>query len=84
MLAFTENEIKDVLTALYQDGHVDLVLADRVAAFLYGRRLRAAAVDPPPAQRCQERWANYNQCVRPFGHSESHLTEAGADWKAND
>jgi len=31
---FTENEIKDVLTALYQDGHVDLVLADRVAALL--------------------------------------------------
>jgi hypothetical protein len=35
--AFTENEIKDVLTALYQDGHVDLVLADRVAALMRGR-----------------------------------------------
>jgi hypothetical protein len=31
---FTENEIKDVLTALYQDGHVDLVLADRVATLM--------------------------------------------------
>lgn len=32
--AFSENETKDVLTALYQDGHVDLVLADRVAALM--------------------------------------------------
>jgi hypothetical protein len=31
---FTENETKDVLTALYQDGHVDLVLCDRVAALM--------------------------------------------------
>jgi len=31
---FSENETKDVLTALYQDGHVDLVLADRVAALM--------------------------------------------------
>jgi hypothetical protein len=42
--AFTEQEIKDVVTALYQDGRVDLVLADRVAALLLGR---AAAGDPP-------------------------------------
>lgn len=34
--AFTENEIKDVLCALYQDGHVDLVLADRIAALMQG------------------------------------------------
>jgi hypothetical protein len=32
---FTEDEIKDVLTSLYQDGHVDLRLADRVAALLH-------------------------------------------------
>lgn len=33
---FTENEIKDVLTSLYQDGHVDLALADRIAALMKG------------------------------------------------
>lgn len=33
---FTDNEVKDVLTALYQDGHVDLVLADRISALMYG------------------------------------------------
>ena len=44
--AFTENEIKDVLTSLYQDGHVDLVLADRIASLM---RPPAAAVDLPPS-----------------------------------
>lgn len=47
---FTENEIKDVLTALYQDGHVDLVLADRVAALMNQPALSAVGERPaaPP------------------------------------
>lgn len=45
--AFTENEIKDVLTALYQDGHVDLVLADRIAALMHGSGVEDAERDTP-------------------------------------
>lgn len=42
---FTDDEINDVLTAVYEDGRVDLVLADRIAALL---RLHppASAVSP--------------------------------------
>ncbi len=42
---FTESEIAEVLTSLYMDGAVDLVLADRIAALM---RLRAAVDHPPP------------------------------------
>jgi hypothetical protein len=41
-VTFTEHEIRDVLTSLYQDGHVDLVLADRVAALMQPPSLLAA------------------------------------------
>lgn len=47
---FTENETKDVLTALYQDGHVDLVLADRVAALMASAR--PTSVAPPQEGIC--------------------------------
>jgi hypothetical protein len=56
--AFTENEVKDVLTALYQDAQVNLALADRVAALIQGR---VAAVDPPPVYDDAEVWKLLNE-----------------------
>ncbi len=61
--------------------------ADSLYDGLYGR-LRAAisgTEGPTPAApasdlRCPIRWAHHNRCVRPVGHVESHLTEAGFDW----
>lgn len=46
--AFTENEVKDVLCALYQDGDVDLVLADRIAALM-----QRPAPSPESACSCE-------------------------------
>jgi hypothetical protein len=47
---FTENETKDVLTALYQDGHVDLVLADRIAALMRESTGRLEATGARPQE----------------------------------
>jgi hypothetical protein len=33
-----------------------------------------------PALRCDVTYANWNQCVRPHGHSEPHLTDNGFNW----
>lgn len=38
-------------------------------------------VGASPQQRCNVKWANFNLCVRPMGHEEPHLTDAGFSWR---
>jgi hypothetical protein len=33
-----------------------------------------------PAEQCNERWAGYNRCIKPLGHSDAHITSGGFDW----
>ncbi len=44
--------------------------------------LRVLAPPEEQDKRCAVLWTKFNRCVRPVGHTEPHLTDAGFSWRA--
>jgi len=78
-----------MLARLIQDWRADAAFNPRETNPGYAHALEKCAaelealipaVEAERDRRCPVLWAHFNQCVRPVGHQESHLTDRGADW----